>query len=111
MPLAPSLVRALPSSSRPLAGLLERLRSAEAGAFGLHETGAAARPYVLAGIFKSLGGQMLVVVPTPDVAERTFADLLYYLGESEAESVALMRARDETVGAALERALPSEARG
>ena len=99
MPLAPSLVRALPSSSRPLAGLLDRLGAGTAGAFALHETGASARPYVLAGIFKSLGGRMLVAVPTADVAERTFADLLYYLGESEAESVALMRPRDETIGA------------
>ena len=33
MPPAPSLVRALPSSSRPLAGLLDRLRSATSGAF------------------------------------------------------------------------------
>ena len=87
-----------------MAGLLERLRTpkphnAPAPAFALHETGAAARPYILAGIFKALGGQMLVAVPTADVAERTFADLLYYLGENEAESVALMRPRDETVGA------------
>ena len=42
---------------------------------------------------------MLVVVPTADVAERTFADLTYYLGESESRSVALARARDEAVGA------------
>src|SRR5271166_767514 len=60
VPLAPSLVRALPSSSRPLAALLERLRTpkpenAAAPAFALHETGAAARPYILAGIFKALG--------------------------------------------------------
>ena len=44
---------------------------------------------------------MLVAVPTADVAERTYADLLYYLGEtdSDARSVALFRPRDETVGA------------
>ncbi len=42
---------------------------------------------------------MMVVVPTADVAERTFADLTYYLGESESRTVALVRARDEAVGA------------
>ena len=99
--LAPSFVRALPSSSRPLAELIERLRTpSDRGlAFGLHETTAAARPFVLAGIHGALGGTMLVVVPTADVAERTFADLTYYLGESESRSVALVRARDEAVGA------------
>jgi len=42
---------------------------------------------------------MMVVVPTADVAERTFADLTYYLGESESRTVALVRARDEAIGA------------
>jgi len=80
--------------------LLDRLRSSSgAAAFSLHETGAAARPYLLAGIYKALGDQMLVVVPTADVAERTFADLLYYLGEGESGAVALMRPRDESIGA------------
>ena len=41
----------------------------------------------------------MVVVPTADVAERTFADLTYYLGESESRTVALVRARDEAIGA------------
>ena len=41
---------------------------------------------------------MLVVVPTPDVAERAFADLLYYLGEDEPRDVALLRSRDEAAG-------------
>jgi len=40
-----------------------------------------------------------VVVPTTDVAERTFTDLTYYLGERAAETVALLRPRDETLGA------------
>ncbi len=40
---------------------------------------------------------MLVVVPTPDVAERTFADLTYYLGD--ARGVALVRPREDNVGA------------
>jgi transcription-repair coupling factor (superfamily II helicase) len=99
--LAPSFVRALSSSSRALAELVARLRTpSERGlAFALHETTAAARPYLLAGIHGSLGGTMLVVVPTADVAERTFADLTYYLGESEPRSVALVRPRDEAVGA------------
>ncbi|GAC1620201.1 MAG: transcription-repair coupling factor [Vulcanimicrobiaceae bacterium] len=111
--LAPSLVRALPSSSRPLAGLLERLRT-HGGAFSLHETTAAARPYVLAGIYRALRVPLLVVVPTPDIAERTFADLTYYLaaapgkagdaaapgkaGEAAAPDVTLVRPREESVG-------------
>ena len=101
--LAPTLVRALPSSSRSLAGLIERLRTPlESGrglAFALHETTASARPYLLAGLFRALGGQIFVATPTTDVAERTFADLLYFLGEGESDTVALLRARDETVGA------------
>jgi transcription-repair coupling factor (superfamily II helicase) len=94
--LAPSLVRALPSSSRPLAGLLERLRAHRA-AFTLHETGPAARPYLVAGLQRSLRSTVLVVVPTADVAERTFADLSYYAGE-EAGAISLVRPREESVG-------------
>ncbi|MDB5069020.1 MAG: transcription-repair coupling factor [Candidatus Eremiobacteraeota bacterium] len=100
--LAPSLVRALPASSRPLAELIERLRTPLSGrglAFALHETTSAARPYLLAALHKVLGGQIFVVVPTTDVAERTFTDLTYYLGENEPQTVALLRARDETLGA------------
>src|SRR5947209_4937030 len=101
--LAPSLVRALPASSRPLAELIERLRTPlapERGfSFALHETTSSARPYLIAALHDVLGGQIFVVVPTSDVAERTFTDLTYYLGESAAASVALLRARDETLGA------------
>jgi transcription-repair coupling factor (superfamily II helicase) len=68
-------------------------------AFALHETTASARPYLLAALHKALGGQIVVVVATSDVAERTFTDLTYYFGEPEARSVALLRARDETLGA------------
>jgi transcription-repair coupling factor (superfamily II helicase) len=100
--LAPSLVRALPASSRPLAELIERLRTPLEGrglAFALHETTSSARPYLLAALHSVLRGQIVVVVPTTDVAERTFTDLTYYLGGEAAQSVALLRARDETVGA------------
>ena len=100
--LASSLVRALPASSRPLAELIERLRTPLAGrglAFALHETTSAARPYLLAALHNVLNGQIFVVVPTSDVAERTFTDLTYYLGTSAAETVALLRPRDETLGA------------
>jgi len=91
---------ATPVLYRSFAALLDRLRSSSgAAAFALHETGAAARPYLLSSIFKALGDQILVVVPTADVAERTFADLLYYLGEGENSPVALMRPRDESIGA------------
>jgi transcription-repair coupling factor (superfamily II helicase) len=84
-----------------LAELVDRLRTpSDRGlAFALHETTAAARPYLLAGIHQAIGGVMIVVVPTADVAERTFADLTYYLGEAEPRTVALARARDEAVGA------------
>ena len=54
---------------------------------------------MLAGLHRALGGQLFAVVPTTDVAERTFTDLTYFLGEKEAQSVALLRPRDETVGA------------
>jgi transcription-repair coupling factor (superfamily II helicase) len=100
--LAPSLVRALPASSRPLAELIERLRTPLDGrghAFALHETTASARPYLLAALHGALGGQILVITPTTDVAERTFTDLTYYFGEKEPERVALLRPRDETLGA------------
>ncbi|MBV9648431.1 MAG: transcription-repair coupling factor [Candidatus Eremiobacteraeota bacterium] len=75
--------------------MVERLRS-HAGAFALHETTAAARPYLLAALYRALRLPTLVVVPTPDVAERTFADLTYYFGGSE--ELALGRPRDETIG-------------
>ena len=101
--LAPSLVRALPASSRPLAELIERLRTPLAPehgfTFALHETTGSARPYLLAALHDVLAGQIFVVVPTSDVAERTFTDLTYYLGERAAASVALLRPRDETLGA------------
>ncbi|MBV9270221.1 MAG: hypothetical protein JO165_03950, partial [Candidatus Eremiobacteraeota bacterium] len=94
--LADALVRGLPSASRPLAELLERLRSGR-GLYAVHETAGASRASILASTYRSLGGQLLVVVPTADVAERTFADLLYYLGDDEALS--FVRPRDETIGA------------
>ncbi len=85
-----------------MAELIERLRTpllARGHAFSLHETTAGARPYVLAGLHRALGGQIVVLVATTDVAERTFTDLIYFLGETEAQSVALLRPRDESVGA------------
>jgi len=100
--LAPSFVRALPASSRPLAELIERLRTPLGGrgaSFALHETTSGGRPYLLAGLHAALGGQIFVVVPTSDVAERTFTDLTYYLGETADGSVALLRSREETLGA------------
>ena len=69
----------------------------------MHETTSAARPYLLAGIFRALRVPLFVVVPTPDIAERTFADLTYYLGdgkqvEGAASEVTLVRPREESVG-------------
>ncbi len=98
------LVRAI-AAARPLAACAERLRQMRAlpspkpGGYALVETIAAARPALLAALHRELGGTILAVVPTPDAAERAFADLLYYLGETEPERVALLRSRDEAIGA------------
>ncbi|MBV9719527.1 MAG: transcription-repair coupling factor [Candidatus Eremiobacteraeota bacterium] len=91
-------------ASRPWQSTIERVRSLsrlsgrKPGAYTLHETIAAARPALFASLQRSLGATLLVIVPTPDVAERAFADLLYYLG-AHADRVALLRSRDEAVGA------------
>ncbi|HTA53704.1 MAG TPA: transcription-repair coupling factor [Candidatus Acidoferrales bacterium] len=83
---------------------IERMRSLRAlpgrkpGVCALHETIAAARPALLAALQHALGGTLLVILPTPDAAERSYADLLYYLGE-HSERVALLRSRDEALGA------------
>jgi transcription-repair coupling factor (superfamily II helicase) len=79
--------------------LLERLRT-HRGAFSLHETTQAARPYLLAGMFRALRVPLFVVVPTADIAERTFADLTYYLGtgDTPGADVTLVRPREESVG-------------
>ncbi|HZZ65594.1 MAG TPA: DEAD/DEAH box helicase, partial [Candidatus Baltobacteraceae bacterium] len=92
------LIRAIPSSSRPLAALLERLRLG-AGAYALHETIPASRAALVAAMYRALGGQFFVIVATPDGAERMFADLLYFLEEDEPQSVRLLRSREETIGA------------
>jgi len=98
------LLQILTESSRPLRGVAEKLRALRAlpgrkpGAYALHETIAAARPAIYAALHRALGGTLLVIVPTPDAAERAFADLLYYLGE-RTDSIALLRSRDESIGA------------
>ena len=86
------------TSHKPLADLIAALRGGR-GAYRLHETVAASRPALLAAAYRSLERPMLVIVPTTDVAERAFADLLYYLGEDEPREVALLRSRDEAIGA------------
>ncbi len=102
--LAPTLLATLVESSRPWQSTLERLRALrrlpgrKPGAYALHETIAAARPALLASMQQTLGGTLLVVMPTPDAAERAFADLLYYLGDGT-DRVALLRSRDEAIGA------------
>ncbi len=103
--LQDALVRHLAATSRALATTIERLQAIRAlpgskpGAYALHETVAAARPALIAAMHRMMGGTLLVVVPTPDAAERAFADLLYYLGEEEPRTPALLRSRDEAVGA------------
>jgi transcription-repair coupling factor (superfamily II helicase) len=93
------------ASSAALSATVRRLRALRAlpapkpGAFGLHETTATARPALLAALHRALGGTLLVVVPTSDAAERAFADLLYYLGEDDPQTPALLRSRNEAIGA------------
>jgi transcription-repair coupling factor (superfamily II helicase) len=92
------------SGARAWQNTIERLRALrlvpgrKPGIYALHETIGAARPAFLAAAAHALGGTLLVVVSTPDVAERDFADLLYYLGE-RGDRIALLRSRDEAVGA------------
>ncbi|MFY9664719.1 MAG: transcription-repair coupling factor [Candidatus Cybelea sp.] len=99
---AASLLATL-SDSRVWQSTVERLRTlrrlpAKPGGCVLHETIPAARPALVAALHGALGGTILVVVPTPDAAERIFADLLYYLGEPS-DSIALLRSREEGIGA------------
>src|SRR5579863_10424675 len=90
--------------SRAWRNTLERLRALRAlpgdkpGAYALHETIGAVRPALLAALARELDGTLLAVVATPDAAERSFADLLYYLGEKSGR-VALLRSREEALGA------------
>ena len=93
-----ALLRTIATSPRALAPIVDKLRTG-AGVYAAHETIAAARPALLASLYRALERPMLVIVPTPDVAERAFADLLYYLAEDEPEHVALLRSRDEALGA------------
>ncbi len=74
----------------PVNALIERLTRLRAlsgpkpGGYALLETAAAARPALLAAMHRRLGGTMLAVVPTADVAERAFADLLVLSRRSRA---------------------------
>ncbi len=100
MTLAATFVRALLSASRPFAHLVERLRSTT-NTVSLEQTTQAARPYVLAGLSAAVQRPLFIVVPTPDIAERTYADLLYYREANDngaAHHVALLRARGEAIG-------------
>src|SRR5579862_2185304 len=91
-------------SSRPWQGVLERMRALrrlpdrKPGGYALHETIAAARSPLYASMHRSLGGTVFVAVATPDAAERSFADLLYYLSD-RSDRLALLRSREEAVGA------------
>ncbi len=93
-----ALLHAFASTHRSVAALVRELHTGR-GVYACHETIAAARPALLAAFYRAVGKPILAVVPTPDVAERAFADLLYYLGESEPNEVALLRSRDEALGA------------
>ncbi len=95
---------AMLDGSRAWRDALARLRAlrglpgVKPGAYALHETTGAARPALLAALATELGGTLLAILATPDAAERTFADLLYYLGD-RGDRVALLRSRDEALGA------------
>src|SRR5258708_31400301 len=89
--------------SRALREAAEHLRRYRS-ACRLHETIPAARAALLAALYRELGGQLIVITPTADAAERTFTDLLCYLGQDKDEnegprSVSLLPARDEGPGA------------
>jgi transcription-repair coupling factor (superfamily II helicase) len=83
--------------TKALSGLLQHFARSRT-ACSLQETIPAARPALLAAVQDARKGQTLVVMPTPDAAERAFADLLYYLGETEADTIALLGSREESIG-------------
>jgi transcription-repair coupling factor (superfamily II helicase) len=97
-PAARALAEAL-LDARASKEVLARLDGGHAVA--LAEVSGAARPAVLAALAGARARQMLCVVPTGDVAERIYADSLYYAGarEDAPASVALLRARGESFGA------------
>ncbi len=97
--IAKALVQLL-AEARPGAAVLDRLHGGHAAA--LHEVAAAARPAILAAFARAREGQLVCIVPTADVAERVYADFLYYGGASTGEpsaGVALLRERGESYGA------------
>ncbi len=96
---AASRLASLLREATGVSGVLGRLEGARSAA--LHETVAAARPAIVAALAGARGRQFFCIVPTEDVAEKTFADLLYYLGEPESvpQRVALLRSRGESFGA------------
>jgi transcription-repair coupling factor (superfamily II helicase) len=97
MSVRKDLLREL-ADTKALRGIAEHFTRSHA-ACSLQETIPAARPALIAALHRARGKQFLVVVPTPDAAERAFADLLYYLGEPEPRTVALLRSREESAGA------------
>jgi len=104
--LVSALLAALPRSSRAFAALVDRFSTAP-GAYALDETGAAARPYLIAALAAATQRPLLVIVSTSDLAERTYADLLTYreLGDGstaptpQSGGVALLRPRSDRLGA------------
>jgi transcription-repair coupling factor (superfamily II helicase) len=86
-------------AAKGLADAAARLQAGHAAS--LHETIAAARPAIIAALARAQQRQFLCIVPADDVAEHSYADLLYYLGETEGEParVALLRPRDDAFGA------------
>ena len=60
--LAGRVVHAL-QGARPVSAAIERLRQGR-GLYSLHETIPVARPALLAALYRALGGQIFVAVPT-----------------------------------------------
>ena len=67
-------------------------------AVALHETIPAARPALLAALYRARRRPTLAILPTPDAAERAYADLLCYLGEAHAGDLFLHRGREAAFG-------------
>jgi transcription-repair coupling factor (superfamily II helicase) len=101
---ADTLLAMLTEPGRPWQRAIERLQALrrldgrKPGGYAVHETTAAARPALIASLQRAAGATQLVIVPTPDAAERSFADLLYYLAD-RSDRLALLRSREEALGA------------
>jgi len=96
--MADFTLASLTRTGTPLRAALDHWERSVSGV-AVHETIPAARPAILAALYRARGGQILVAMQTPDAAERAYADLLYYLDDEDGRIATLLRARDESTGA------------